>query len=737
MALTELTAADVAVHVINTDSDAVSALPAEFSFTTDAWDTGQDLTITAVDDTDASDEDVLLALYTLDAASNAYFLALLSALVADDDFVDITISEVSANVNEGGTVDYTVELSAQPSAEVSVSLTSSDTDKLTVSLPTLTFKTDNWDTAQTVTVTGVQDNDGWDHREEITHEITLGSVTYVADILPVLVQDDDLPGLELSVDSLTIAEGNSDTYTAVLTEAPSATVTITIFTTDLEAVTGRPGTLDFTTTDWNSPQIVTLDAVDDDDGDGELVFTGHQATVAGEDFIIGVVAVEVTDGDTAPYFLDGDTGSRSIVENSSAGTDVGEPIAAGDPQGGTLTYSLSGTDAGFFSLDTTNGQLSVASGISFDFENPGDQDGGNDYEVTLTVTDPNNETDTIDVTASVTNDPEGTYWTASITLAGSIGDTHGAGDRFSGSSVNPRRFRFEGAELRIKNIFLDTGDDELSFCLNDVDRDYTGSGWSLVTGSDSFAFADSTLAQNSVLGDCYEWTGVGLSWVEGNTIALTLQGAPSGFQNDVPPVAPTAVHVLPASSDPNGSLSVTWTDPDNTGRPPITDYDVRYRVDGTEVWTEVTNTPLTASPLVLPGLAAGATHNVQIRAVNARGAGGWSSPGTGSTGTDGNDPPYFVATEVAAMDISEDAADSTDVGEPVVATDPDAADTLTYALSGTGSSPSTPTGRSRWPPAPRWTTKPRRPTPSPPPCTTAGPPTATPKQFPPSTIPSP
>ena len=685
VALTELPAADVAVHVINTDSGAVSALPAEFSFATDDWDTGQDLTITAEEDTDASDEDVLLVLYTADASGNAYPLAFLSALVADDDFVDITLSGDSANVDEGGTVDYTVELSAQPAADVVVSLTSSDTDKLTVSSPTLTFKTTDWDTAQTVTITGVQDNDGWDHREAITHQIALGGVPYVADIQPVLVRDDDRPRLTLSVDSLTIAEGTSGTYTATLSRAPSANVTITVLTTDLGAVTGQTGSLDFTTTDWNSPRTVTFDAVDDDDGDEEVVYIVHQVTVDGDDFIIDVVMVSVTDDDSAPYFLDGDSTTRSILENSTVGTDVGDPIAAGDPEGGSLTYALSGTDAGFFSLDTTNGQLSVAGGTTLDYENPGDQDGGNDYELTLTVTDPNNETDTIDVTVSVTNNPEGTYWTGSITLAGSIGDTHGAGDRFSGSSVDPRQFRFEGANLRIKNIFLDTGDDELSLCLDDVDRDYTGSGWSLVTGSDSFALADSTLAQNSVLGDCYGWTPTGLSWVEGNTIALTLQGAPSGFQNDVPPEAPTAVRVLPASSDPNGSLSVSWTDPDNTGRPPITDYDVRYRVDGTLGWTEITNTPISTSPLVLPGLAAGSTYNAQIRAVNARGAGGWSSLGTGATGTDGNDLPYFVASSIAIMTVSEDAADSTAVGEPLVTTDPDAADTLTYALSGTGS----------------------------------------------------
>ncbi len=97
----------------------------------------------------------------------------------------------------------------------------------------------------------------------------------MADITGILVQDDERPRLELSTESLTIAEGNSGTYTAVLTEEPSDDATIALSSTDLGAVTGRTGTLDFTTTNWNSPQTVTLEAVDDDDGDEELVYIGH------------------------------------------------------------------------------------------------------------------------------------------------------------------------------------------------------------------------------------------------------------------------------------------------------------------------------------------------------------------------------------------------------------------------------------------------------------------------------
>ena len=330
VALTGQPAADLSAHVINTGSDTVLALPAAFSFATDDWNTGQNLTIPAVEDPDVSDEDLFFALYTLDTANNVYFPGVAIGPGRRDDFADITISGGSANVNEGGTVDYTVVPPEQPSADIVVSRTSSDTDKATVSLPTFTFKTTDWDTAQIVTVMGVQNNDGWDHGEEITHEITLSDESYVADILPVPVWDDDQTRLELLPESLTIAEGNSDTYPVALSETPSAAVTVTLASTDLGAVTGWPGDLILTNTEWNTARAITLDAVADNDGVEESAGILHVVTVDGEDLIIDVVVVGVTDVDEAPV-LSGPT-SVDYAENLTAGVAT---YSASDPESQT------------------------------------------------------------------------------------------------------------------------------------------------------------------------------------------------------------------------------------------------------------------------------------------------------------------------------------------------------------------------------------------------------------------
>ena len=69
-----------------------------------------------------------------------------------------------------------------------------------------------------------------------------------------------------------------------------------------------------------------------------------------------------------PIFDDygeGDTAKLDLPENSPAGTLVGEPLAATDPDGDSLTYFLDGADASAFTIDDSTGQLSVAAGASF------------------------------------------------------------------------------------------------------------------------------------------------------------------------------------------------------------------------------------------------------------------------------------------------------------------------------------------------------------------------------------
>uniref|UniRef100_UPI00262434A2 DUF4347 domain-containing protein n=1 Tax=Zoogloea sp. TaxID=49181 RepID=UPI00262434A2 len=71
----------------------------------------------------------------------------------------ITVTPISGlTVTEGGgTAQFSVVLDSAPTANVTVGLTSSNTREGTLSASSLTFTTANWNVAQTVTVTGVDD----------------------------------------------------------------------------------------------------------------------------------------------------------------------------------------------------------------------------------------------------------------------------------------------------------------------------------------------------------------------------------------------------------------------------------------------------------------------------------------------------------------------------------------------------------------------------------------------------
>ena len=100
---------------------------------------------------------------------------------------------------------------------------------------------------------------------------------------------------------------------------------------------------------------------------------------------------------SAPAFADGDSTTRSIQENTTAGTNIGLPVSATDDDSGdTLEYTLSGTDAASFSIHSTNGQLQTNAALDYETKKS--------YEVTVSVSDGKGGMDTITVTISITND---------------------------------------------------------------------------------------------------------------------------------------------------------------------------------------------------------------------------------------------------------------------------------------------------------------------------------------------
>ena len=102
----------------------------------------------------------------------------------------------------------------------------------------------------------------------------------------------------------------------------------------------------------------------------------------------------------APEFSEGATTSRSVAENTAAGTNIGAPVMATDAdRNDTVTYSLgnigTSTDAAAFDISTSTGQLMTKAALDYETKNT--------YMVEVTATDSHNESDTIMVTIMVTD----------------------------------------------------------------------------------------------------------------------------------------------------------------------------------------------------------------------------------------------------------------------------------------------------------------------------------------------
>ncbi len=257
--------------------------------------------------------------------------------ITDDDTAGFTLSETTASVNESGTTDtFTVVLDSQPTSNVEISVTSGDTGEATVSPATLTFTTGNWNTTQTVTITGVDDilSDG-DQNTTVTLSIVDGSSDDAFDALAdktvtVTTVDNDTPGISGAQigGSINVTEGGaSGSYPIALSTQPTGNVEITV-TANAQTQVSMDGTtfsngivLTFTNGNWSTAQTVTVKAIDDTAIEGNHTATiTHAITGTVNDanypttLTLGSVTINITDNDQAPSNSGGgSTSSGSVV----------------------------------------------------------------------------------------------------------------------------------------------------------------------------------------------------------------------------------------------------------------------------------------------------------------------------------------------------------------------------------------------------------------------------------------
>ena len=443
-------------------------------------------------------------------------------------------------------------------------------------------------------------------------------------------------------------------YTARDPESSSTTITWSLAGADRDDFTITNGRLAFATSpDYDSPADtgrdnvyhVTVEASDDSANPNTGVFN---------------VTFTVTDLDESPAVSGATT--VNVAENSYGGVAA---FTADDPENGTITWSLAGTDSADFEISTT-GRLRWSSRTPPDYESPDDSGRNNVYNVTVRASDGTN-TGSQAVTVTVTNVDE------QPVLAGLATQPY---DENTTGRVGTYRF---------------------------TDPESAATTWGALTGPDAAAFS----LDNGVL--TFKFTAGfpspdfedPMDADEDNVYRVRLQALDSAIPS--PNTGARDVYVVIGNTDENGEVTMNTAQPtlgvpitatvmDDDGVESVETW--QWKRDGTNIHgaTSATYTPADGDTSVNPHIPTdvGALLTVVATYTDLHGSGKVAeltatnrvaeSPGSRS--------PTFPSTENGMREVAEHTPAGQSIGAPVAATDEDIddpmfTDALIYSLSGT------------------------------------------------------
>ncbi|HEY9295824.1 MAG TPA: Calx-beta domain-containing protein, partial [Phormidium sp.] len=290
-----------------------------------------DITITPVNDSTAEGNETLTldlvdtADYDLGATSKA------TVAIADNDTAGITITQSGdrTNVTEGGATDsYTVVLNTQPTAIVTINI--NPDAQTTTNTNSLTFTPNNWNIAQNVTVTAVDDAavEG-NHTGTISHTATSIDNNYNGINIASLtanITDNDVaapPTVNLSVSSNAGTEAGTKAITVTATAQSAVTGDQTV---DL-GVSGTnitPGDYNLSNTTITIPNGQTTGSVTFTVVDDAVVEGTETATLTITNPSAGITLgnttsqnISISDNDTAGVTISQSGDSTDLTEGSA------------------------------------------------------------------------------------------------------------------------------------------------------------------------------------------------------------------------------------------------------------------------------------------------------------------------------------------------------------------------------------------------------------------------------------
>ena len=514
--LTSQPAHDVTVTITHSGDGDIGMDHQELTFTGSDWETAQTVTVSAAQDDDARDDTATLShsVASTDGDYNGISVSQVAVTATDDETASVSITPTQLTIAEGGSDSYRVVLTSQPAHDVTVTISYSGDQDVSIDDQELTFTGSDWETPQAVTVSADQDEDARDDAATLSHSVASTDGDYNGITVPevdVTATDDETAGVSITPRQLTIAEGGSDSYEVVLTSQPAHDVTVTITHSGDGDIGNDHQELTFTGSDWETPQTVTVSAAQDEDARDDTATLSHSVASTDGDYNgIGVSEVEVT-------ATDDETAGVSIL-----------PEELTIAEGGSDSYRVVLTSKPSHEVTVT-------------INHGGDNDIDSDPE-RLTFSPSNwNQEKTVTVTSAQDDDARDDAATLSHSVASTDTDYNGIGvsevdvavtdDETAGVSILPEELTIAEGGSDSYQVFLMSqpahdvtvtisysGDQDVS--IDDQELTFTGSDWetpqtvTVSAAQDEDARDDTATLSHSVASTDGDYNGIGVSEVE-------------------------------------------------------------------------------------------------------------------------------------------------------------------------------------------------------------------------------
>jgi uncharacterized protein (TIGR03790 family) len=321
---------------------------------------------------DDGDRTLILAIpnddYWLPTTYTSYTLT-----ITDNDVGGLSLSSASISLTEGQTATSTIVLLSQPTNDVVFDVATSTLYSL--STLTLTFTSGNWNVAQNVVITAINDYVALGNSTS-TINIVASSVDSVYNAtttsVSLVVAENDVVGIGTDTSSDSVREGESGEIKINLLAQPSASVTVNIIVGSGVSISSTQ--LTFTVDNWATQQTVGYTATNNSLVDGSRSVTVTMSSVSTDSLFNNLsktFTVNVTDDEVAP--ASGGGGGGGGAGAASTSTSVPTNILAvnqsltieGSVQAGSISKNF--VDSTWVKLDVP--KLAVSSKTTFNIVN--------------------------------------------------------------------------------------------------------------------------------------------------------------------------------------------------------------------------------------------------------------------------------------------------------------------------------------------------------------------------------